>query len=55
MRRDIPPAAFISYAHEDQLMANCLKISLEYYGLCAFLAQEDIEAGASWRRAIIAV
>jgi hypothetical protein len=45
--------AFISYAHQDALVAGNLKHHLELFGIDAFLAHEDIEPTAEWRETIL--
>jgi hypothetical protein len=44
---------FLSYSNKDKGIAGNLKRCLEYYGVSAFLAHEDIEGGEEWAREIL--
>ena len=50
---DYQPRVFVSYSHEDKEIAASLKLQLEYAGMKAFLAHEDIEPGEEWKQAIL--
>lgn len=43
---------FISHKDDNKRYANELKTSLEVYGISAFVAHEDIDAGAEWQKEI---
>ena len=43
---------FISHAHEQEKTANNLSQALRYYGITAFVAKNDINAGETWRAVI---
>jgi hypothetical protein len=45
--------AFLSYAHEDKVLAGKVKQILEANGVSAFLAHEDLEVSADWRAEIL--
>ena len=45
--------AFISYSHEDKLVAGNVKDALEAVGILAFLAHEDIGISEEWERKIL--
>ena len=40
---------FLSHSDKDRKIASELKSKLSKHGLSAFLAYEDIEAGADWK------
>lgn len=44
--------AFLSYHHEDKVLARSVKDELERMGFAGFLAHEDIEVSAEWRTEI---
>jgi len=45
--------AFVSYAHEDKVLAGRVKQILTANGVAAFLAHEDLEVSAQWRDEIL--
>lgn len=44
---------FLSYHHDDKLLAANVRGQLESLGCVAFLAHEDIEVSAEWRAEIL--
>lgn len=45
--------AFLSYAHEDKVLAGKVKQILETNGVSAFLAHEDLDVSEEWRIEIL--
>ena len=45
--------AFLSYAHEDKVLAGKVKQIIEANGVSAFLAHEDLEVSEDWRAEIL--
>lgn len=43
---------FISHAHEQENIANNLRLALQEFGITAFVAKNDINAGETWRTVI---
>ena len=53
-RRRMAHDIFISYAHEDQAIADMVCAELERHGVRAWIAPRDIQVGADWGGAIVA-
>jgi hypothetical protein len=46
-------SAFLSYSHEDRVLAGSIKGTLDYYGFDVFLAHEDLEPSVEWQDFIL--
>lgn len=46
-------SAFLSYSHEDRVLAGFIKGGLDYYGFDVFLAHEDLEPSVEWQDFIL--